>query len=69
MNRHDVAERLELAKDVAALEQEGALALVGDVEVLRAALLRCLREIQPHHIPGDVYAQAQDAIAFTGASA
>lgn len=29
----------------------------------REALVRCLREIQPHHIPGDVYTQAQAALA------
>lgn len=35
---------------------------IGQDELL-AALLRCLREIQPHHIPGDVYVQAQRAVA------
>lgn len=65
MKEHDALERRELAKDIATLESEGARALNEDVELLRAALLRCLREIQPHHIPSDVYMQAQLAIGLT----
>jgi hypothetical protein len=33
---------------------------------LHSALLRCLREIEPRHIPGDVYQQAQRAIEAAG---
>ena len=31
---------------------------------LQDALLRCLREIEPQHIPGDVYEQAQEALVY-----
>lgn len=32
------------------------------IRELESALLRCVREIPPHHIPGDVYEQARRAL-------
>lgn len=54
--------------DVTVDTDEKIAALRADAEMLADALRRCIQETQPDHIPGDVYQQAQLAIALVEGS-